>query len=89
MAFPHETMSTGREPEDGEDSTIDVCILSASQEVCAAGAIQQPAEAVERPLAATPRLPVGAAELGAARRADRGPVVLFRQRGANHGPRQP
>ena len=89
MAFPHETMSTGREPEDGEDSTIDVCILSASQEVCAAGAIQQPAEAVERPLAATPRLPVGAAELRAPGGADRRTLLLFRQGGANHGPCQP
>ena len=71
MASPHETMPTGREPEDGEDSSIDGCILPAVQEVRAARTIQQPAEAVERPLAAAPRLPVGAAELGAAGGADR------------------
>ena len=55
----------------------------------ATGPIQQPAETVERPLAAASRLPVGVAELGAARGADRGTVVLFRQGRTNHGPRQP
>ena len=87
--FPCATMPTNRGPSGRIWDVLLMVLFPVVQEVCAAGTVQQPAEAVERPLAATPWLPVGAAELGAAGDTDRGPVVLIRQRGANHGPRQP